>query len=405
MSRVLDRSRPGVGKNAAEPGRPKSAQQSARLRHPTARRKPPPAAPVQYWALMALCVVLTLFGLVMVLSASSVDAFHHKQTPWFYFRRQALLSGVGLVTMFAISRVDYRRWRVLVVPLLGLAVLACMFCFVPGVGRTVNGATSWVDFGGPLQGQPSELLKLALLLYSADLLARRADRMGDLHSTLFPVLVVLGLGGGVVLLQKDLGTAIVITAIVIAVLFAAGAPLRPLFLTAIAAGAGGAAMVMSSGNRQARIFGFLHRNDPLGTGYQLNQALIAMASGGFSGKGLGESLIKWGYLPEAHTDFILAVIGEELGLVGVVAVVALFVGIAVFGTRAALRAPDRFGSLLAGGVTAWIMVQASINLGAAVGLLPITGLPLPFISFGPSSLLCLLVASGLLLSVARQSTS
>jgi cell division protein FtsW len=216
---------------------------------------------------------------------------------------------------------------------------------------------------------------------------------------------VLGLGGGIVLVQKDLGTAIVITAIVLAVLFAAGAPLRPLLATGVVAAAGGMAMVMSSPDRQQRIFAFLHRSGTsLNTGYQLNQALIGMASGGWTGKGLGESLIKWGYLPEAHTDFILAVIGEELGLVGVVAVVALFIGIAVLGTRVALRAPDRFGSLLAGGVTAWIVVQASINLGAAVGLLPITGLPLPFISFGPSSLLCLLVASGLLLSVARQPT-
>jgi cell division protein FtsW len=161
---------------------------------------------------------------------------------------------------------------------------------------------------------------------------------------------------------------------------------------------------MSSPTRQQRIFAFLHPGgDHLNTGYQLNQALIAIGGGGLTGKGLGQSLIKWGYLPEAHTDFILAVIGEELGLVGCVAVVALFIGIAVMGTRTALRAPDRFGSLLAGGVTAWIVVQASINLGAALGLLPITGLPLPFISFGPSSLLCLLAASGLLLSVARQS--
>jgi len=397
VSRVLDRK---VERSRHSP------QQTARRRHPTARRKPPPSAPGQYWALLALCVALTMFGLVMVLSASSVDAFHANQTPWFYFRKQALLSAVGLVAMFAISRVDYHKWRVCVVPLLGLAVAACMFCFVPGVGRTVNGATSWVDFGGPFQGQPSELLKLALLLYTADLLARRADRMGDLHSTLYPTLLMLGLGGGIVLLQKDLGTAIVITAIVLAVLFAAGSPLRPLLVTAAVATAGGMAMVMSSPARQQRIFAFLHRGgDPLNSGYQLNQALIAMASGGFTGKGLGQSLIKWGYLPEAHTDFILAVIGEELGLVGVAAVVALFACLAVLGTRAALRAPDRFGSLLAGGVTAWIVVQASINLGAAVGLLPITGLPLPFISFGPSSLLCLLVASGLLLSVARQSTS
>jgi cell division protein FtsW len=354
-----------------------------------------------------LFVVLTLFGLVMVLSASSVNAFHdnHIQTPWFYFRKQALLSGVGLLAMIGISRVDYHRWRIVVVPVLALAMMACMLCFVPGVGRTVNGATSWVDFGGPLQGQPSELLKLALLLYSADLLARRADRMGDLHATLFPTLTMLGLGGGIVLLQKDLGTVIVITAIVLAVLFTAGSPLRPLFLTAVAALAGGMVMVMSSRTRQDRILAFLHRSsDHLNTGYQLNQALIGMASGGLTGKGLGESLIKWGYLPEAHTDFILAVIGEELGLVGVAAVVALFAGIAVLGTRVALRAPDRFGSLLAGGVTAWIVVQASINLGAAVGLLPITGLPLPFISFGPSSLVCLLMASGLLLSVARQPT-
>lgn len=376
----------------------------SRRRHPTGRRLAPPAPPPRYWGLLALVFALTLFGLVMVASASSVEAFNEDRTAWFYFRKQALLALVGLVGMLAISRIDYHRWRRLVIVGLTVAVGLCWACFLPGVGKTVNGATSWLDLGGPIQGQPSELMKVALLLYAADLLARRADRMNEPGATLWPVLIVSALTGFVVIAQKDLGTTIVIAAIVIAVLFVAGAPLLPLIGSGLVATAFAGALVWTSPYRRNRIFAFLDPSgESLDGAYQLNQALIGMGSGGAFGDGFGQSRQKFGFLPEAHTDFIFAVVGEELGFIGCALVLLGFAAFAVLGVRTAMRAPDRFGSLLAGGVTAWVVVQSTINLGAAVGMLPITGLPLPFISFGPSSLMCLMMGSGLLLAVARRS--
>jgi cell division protein FtsW len=370
----------------------------------SARRAGPVVAPPRFYVLGGLIAVLTLFGLVMVLSASSVAAFHdqHIGSPWYYFIKQSLLAGVGFAACYGVARCDYhrlRRWIPLVVL---VAWLATMACFVPGVGRTVNGATSWVAFG-PIQGQPSELLKLAMLLYCADLLARRSERITDPHSTIGPCLLVLGASSAMVVAQRDLGTAVVLCAIVLLTLFVAGCPLRPLAKTVMWLGAAGWMFVMREGYRRARFTAFRHQAAEAGRfGYQLQQSKIAISSGGLSGVGLGASRGKWGYLPEAHTDFIAAVVGEELGFIGVAVMVSLLLGFVLVGARVAQRAPDRFGMLVAAGITAWVAVQVTINLGAAVGLMPITGLPLPFVSFGPSSLVCLMMASGLLLNVARQ---
>jgi cell division protein FtsW len=369
-----------------------------------ARPRKPPAEPVvrpSTWTLLVGVVgVLIVIGLVMVLSASSVQAQRESGSTWSYFLRQSLWTAVGLVAMRLVSRIDYRFWRRFV-PLLLLASFALLvLVLVPGLGVQVNGARSWLG-AGPLRFQPAELVKLALLLFAADLLARRHDRMADARLTLVPVLTVVGATLFLMMLQPDLGSTIVMGGIVFAVLFVAGVPLGR--LVGVFSVGTAAALVLALGKtyRRNRLLAFLDPSkDPSNTGYQINQSLMGVASGRWIGVGLGESRAKWGFLPNAHTDFIFAIIAEELGLVGALLVVGLFVAFAVLGTRAALHAPDRFGMLVAAGVTAWILAQALVNIGGVVGLMPITGLTLPFVSFGGTSLVVTMAATGLLLNVA-----
>jgi cell division protein FtsW len=252
--------------------------------------------------------------------------------------------------------------------------------------------------------QPSELAKLALILYVADLLARPARPIEETNITLRPVAAVTAAMVLLLLLQPHLGAAIIIGTIAIAMLFMAGTPVLPLGAFAAAGTSIAAAVVLSSPWRRERFFAFLDPwADPLGNGYQPLQSLHAVTVGGLTGVGLGSSRAKWGFLPYAHTDFIFAVLAEELGLLGTIAVVGLFATVSVAGFLAALRAPDRFGMLLAFGVTTWILAQAVLNMGAVLALVPVLGVTLPFLSFGGSSLVVTMAAVGLLLNVARQS--
>ncbi|MGH9183066.1 MAG: putative lipid II flippase FtsW [Acidimicrobiales bacterium] len=347
-------------------------------------------------------VLLLLIGLIMVLSASSVQAVRHFGSSWAYFARHALWVTVGAVAMAVTVRVDYRRWRAAARPLLLLSLALLVAVLVPGVGRQVNGARSWLAIG-PVTVQPAELTKLALVLFVADLLAWRAHLMDRSQLTLRPVVVVVGLTGMLLMLQPDLGTAIVMGAIAFWVLFVAGVPMLRLAGALALASAGSAAFALAEPYRRARLLAFLHpTSDPLNTGYNIIQSLTGVASGGLTGIGLGESRAKWGFLPNAHTDFIFAILSEELGLVGALVVVALLCTLGVLGVRVALRAPDRLGTLLAAGITAWILTQALVNVGGVVGVLPITGLTLPFISFGGSSLVVTMAATGILINVARR---
>jgi cell division protein FtsW len=273
---------------------------------------------------------------------------------------------------------------------------------VPSAGITVNGSSRWLDLGA-LTIQPSELAKLALVLFTADLLARRWHRLEDTRRSIRPVMVVLGLMAVLLLLQPNLGTALVSAAIVFGVLFAAGVPTLPLAGYGLVGAAGAMALALGEGYRRRRLLAFVDPwADPLNTGYQTIQSQVSLASGGLIGVGLGASRAKWGFLPYAHTDFIFAIIGEELGLLGATLVVGLFAALGYLGVRTALRAPDPFGRLLAAGITTWFCAQAFVNIGAVVGILPITGVPLPFVSFGGSSLVAAMAAAGVLLSVARQ---
>ena len=273
---------------------------------------------------------------------------------------------------------------------------------VPGIGVTSGGSSRWIGVGA-LQFQPSELMKLAMAVFAADLLTRRADRLSEPKRALAPVLTVFGIAALLIVKQPDMGTALVLACITCAILFMGGVPMKPIvwMVTAFA----GVAFVVGLADpyRRDRILSFLdpsaHRS---GSGYQVWQSLVGLGSGHLFGLGLGGGRQKWGILPNAHTDFIFSVVGEELGLVGAVLLLGLFFTLAWFGFRAATRAPDRFGSLLAVGVTTWITSQAIINVGAVIGILPVTGIPLPFVSFGGSSLVVTLAASGILLNIAAQ---
>jgi cell division protein FtsW len=358
--------------------------------------------PSGYVLLLAIVVVLNLVGALMVMSASSVFALREYGSSWFFFERQIawlLLATTGLVVM---ARVDYHLLRRAVVPMLTLATLMLLAVLVPGIGRATSGSRRWFDLG-PLRFQPSEFAKLALLLYSAEVLARRTTAGRDWRRGVRPILGVFGAFAALVMLEPDMGTTIVLGLIVVVLLFVGGVRLGHLGVLGIGAAGVGTMLAIAEPYRRARLLSFVDPfSDKANRGYQVVQSLIALGTGGWTGLGLGASREKWLYLPNAYTDFIFAVIGEELGLIGSLLVVALFVAFLVLGVRAAVRAPDRLGTLLAAGITAWVVGQAVVNMGAVVGVLPVTGVPLPFISFGGTALLATMGATGVLLNIARQ---
>ena len=384
-------------------------RRSSQRRHPAAagtrvRRRPSQAPPpTSFYVLLVSVFVLCMLGLVMVLSASSIDALRQGTSGWTYFGRQALWATLGVVALVVAYRTPHRIVRALVVPGLLIVFALNVAVAIPRVGVQVNGARAWFDLG-PFGFQPSELLKLVLLVYAADLLSRRADRMGDLRATFRPLMIMLALASTLVLLQGDLGSAIVLATIVLAVAFIGGTPLGPLSAAGASLFFAGAVFITSVPYRRERWLSFLNlANNRQDAGFQVWQSLIGIASGGVPGTGLGAGRAKWGYLPESHTDFIFAVLAEELGLIGVIGVIGLFLAILYLGVSTSLRAADRFSQLLAGGITAWIAVQAIINIGGVTGMLPVTGLTLPFLSFGGTSLLVTMTAAGLLLGCARTS--
>lgn len=352
--------------------------------------------------LVLAVVVLNVVGLVMVLSASSVESIDAKGTPWWYFERQLLWTALGAGAFVLASRFDHRRWRRIVPLLLAVSLVLLTIVLIPGVGIYVDGARRWLG-SGQFRLQPSEIAKLALLIFTADVLARRQHEVHDFKRALWPVVLVLGAVGVLVMAEPDLASYMVIAATVLAMLVIGGVRLRHL----AGVGAAGIALVtlfsFSVSWRRARMLSFLDgHQDSHSAGYQVTQSLVALVRGGWTGVGLGAGRAKWNFLPAAHTDFIFAVIGEELGVLGCALVVGLFALIGVIGVRTAMRAPDRFGTILAVGATAWIVGQAVLNLGAVVGVLPVTGVPLPFVSFGGTALVSTMIAAGILVNVARQ---
>ena len=359
-------------------------------------------APVAYYVIGVVVAVFVMLGLVMVLSASSAVESAKGNSPYHVFGRQVTWAAFGLVGMLIAMRVHLAWVRRMAIPLVVVAAAGMALPFVSPFGSTINDARAWVTVGS-FSLQPSEFLKLALVVFCADLLVRRQDVLADVRRSLRPIALVAACAAGACLVQGDLGSAIVMCAIVLAVAFIGGVPMTPMLLTGLLATVTAVGFIFSTEYRYQRFTAFLditgHRDH---LSYQAYQSFLSIADGGLTGSGVGAGNGKLGYLPLAHSDFIFAVIADELGLVGSVAVVGGFMLFAWFGIQAALSAPDRFGMLLAGGITAWFGVQAVINLGGVTGLMPVTGLTLPFFSAGGSSLFVSMTAAGLLLNVARR---
>ena len=340
---------------------------------------------------------LVAFGLVMVYSATSASAALGNGDPMSYLKRQAVYAFIGIVVMAVASRFDYHRLRYFSPPLLLVSLVLCAAVLV--VGPSINGAHRWFIVG-PASFQPSELAKLSLCLFAAIYLARRrAPRtFGEL---LKPLGLLTALFCALIVVEPDLGTTITICGMMLAILLVAGVPIRLLVLASFLALGLGLLAIYIEPYRRARVFSFLDPwSDAQGAGFQIVQATIGIGSGGITGAGLGEGVGKISYLPEAHTDMIFAVIGEELGLIGASLVIGAFALLALVGFRIAMRCQDPFGKLLAAGITALVCGQAAINLAAALGIAPLTGIPLPFVSYGGSSLVVLLGAVGILLNIA-----
>lgn len=346
---------------------------------------------------------LTLFGLVMVLSASQVTSLYDSESPYSLFQRQVMWAGIGAVAFVVSSRIDYRWLQRFAVPFLVLTVILLIAVLIPGVGRRINGSSRWLGVG-PFVIQPGEFAKLAVVIFTADLLSRRSKQMHRPDITIKPVMLIVGGMSALLLLQPKLGTTIVIAAVGILMLFVAGARLPHLFAWTAAGTVVATIAAFGSDYRRARLLSFMDPwADPLGNGLQTIQSQIGIASGGWFGVGLGAGRAKWGFLPYAHSDFIFAIVAEEVGLLGAGALVLAFALVGYLGVRAALNAPDRFGMLMAAGLTCWLLVQAFMNIAMSIGLMPITGEPLPFVSAGGSSLVTTLAAAGVLTNIAKRS--
>jgi cell division protein FtsW len=359
------------------------------------------APPIEYSLLLTATLCLLAFGAVMVFSASSARSLLAEGggDGFYYLKRTVVFAALGLVVLRLASTRGLRAARLLTPLLLAAALVLLVAVLIPGVGRGVNGAQRWLG-AGLLQFQPSELAKLAVVLYGAHLLAIRPKMARSLRG-LAPYLVVVGVAGLLIAKEPDLGTTAVMTFAVLCLLFTAGVRPRTLAPAGIAIALVGLVMIATHPYQQERLVGFLNPSaDAGGSGFQGAQATIAIGSGGLFGVGLGESVQKASYLPEAHTDMVAAVVGEETGLAGMLVLIGLFGIYGYAGFRAAHRARDRYSKLVAAGLTSLILAQAAVNLFAVLGLAPVTGVPLPFVSYGGSSLMLTLAASGLILNVA-----
>jgi cell division protein FtsW len=356
-----------------------------------------PRGQLEQRLLVLVTLGLVAFGLVMVFSATSAAAALGNGDPITFLKRQGLYAVAGVALMVAAARFDHRRLRPLTGPLVLIALALCTLVLV--AAPEINGAKRWLDLG-PASFQPSELAKLALLVFAAAYLARNgAPRtLGELWRPLGMLALVFA---GLIMLEPDLGTTIALMLMLGGMLVVAGVPGRTLAAAGSLALVAGLAAIWVEPYRRARVFSFLDPwSDPQNTGFQTVQAMIGLGSGGLTGKGLGEGVQKINYLPEQQTDMILAVIGEELGLIGTAAVIAAFGAFAFAGFTVALRCRDPFGKLLAAGITSLVCGQAAVNLAAVLGIAPLTGIPLPFVSYGGSSLVVLLAAVGILLNIA-----
>ena len=394
--------RSATAKSGSRPASAATASSPSRGR-PQARTATPP---LEHRILITATLCLLAFGAVMVYSASSPrDLLSGSSTGTASFLRYLVFGGIGLVAMHVLSRrgMAILNQRIVTLMLMGSFALL-LLVLVPGFGVQVNGARRWFA-AGPIQFQPSEVMKLAIVLYVARFLADHPKRMRSFKQAIVPILIVAGPACLLIVVEPDLGTTLVIAFAITALLIAAGVPLRYLGLLALIGGALALVMVVAQPYQRARLTSFLNPWSSKSTaGFQAVQGQIALGSGGLFGVGLGRSVQKVFYLPEAQTDFILAVIGEELGVLGIVGVVCLYGMIAYAGLRTARRAAGRYAKLLATGLTSLILCQGILNIFVVLGLAPLTGVPLPFISYAPTNLCIMLACVGLLLNIASPDT-
>ena len=348
-------------------------------------------------------IMLLIVGLGAMLSASSVISIRETGDHLFYIKRQIVWVGMGLVALVLFSRIPYRAYRRFAVPIFVVAVAGLVATLMFGDVR--GGARRWIEVG-PLTIQASEFAKLATVIILAAVLAKKDKLLRHLPHFLLPVIGILGVVSVLLLLQPDFGTTLLIGAAAFAMLIASAAPLGYIV------GLGGISAILAVGGafamdyRRARITGFLDPfADPLGTGHQAVQSLVALGSGGWLGVGLGASRARWSFLPNAHTDFIFEIIGEETGFAGASLVIVLFAVFAAVGIRVALTAPDMFGRLVAVGIVSWLTLQALVNVGGVIAVLPITGVPLPFVSSGGNAMIVSLAAVGILVNISRTRTA
>lgn len=359
--------------------------------------KPPPAF---YWIIIIVFLIV-LLGLVMVLSSSSVTNLHSGSSAWSMFTKQFVWVLLGTLAGWMAYRQPYSVWKN--GKLLGIVttVVVGLNVIVLAKGQFINGAKAWLDIG-PFRFQPSEFMKIALILFCANLMSSRHRAVEIKAFVLYPLLVAVGGTVGLCALQRDYGSAIIFAGIVLALMFMSSMPLRQVAVTSAGMFLGGVLVLNYAQRASERLLAFLDLEANKDTsGYQVYQALLSIANGGWSGTGIGSGTSKWGYVPLAYSDFIFAVIAEELGILGTILVIGGFLLLVFFGIQVALSASDMHGAFIAGGISAWFGIQAVVNIGGVVGMMPMTGLTLPFLSYGGSSMIASLAAIGLLLNVAR----
>ncbi|QJW46499.1 stage V sporulation protein E [bacterium BFN5] len=346
-------------------------------------------------------IALLGIGVVMVYSSSAVSAYVNFDDSYYFLKRQIIWASLGLLAMVFTMNVDYHVWRKLAKPVMIVTLILLVLVLVPGLGKVVNGARRWLGFGS-LYLQPSEIAKLSMVLFTSTSLAKHQERISSFLRGIVPQLLMLLVVFALILKEPDLGTALSIAGTVFVLLFVSGAKMKHLGSLGAVGVIGIIAAVLVEPYRMKRLLAFSDPwADPLDTGYHIIQSLYAIGSGGLFGVGLGRSREKFLYLPEPHTDFIFAILGEELGLIGTLTVIVLFFLFAWRGLKVAISAPDIYGSVLATGLTTMIMVQALMNIAVVTASMPVTGIPLPFLSFGGSALIFTLAGVGILLNISR----
>lgn len=353
------------------------------------------------YPLIVIVIALLGVGTVMVLSSSAVWAYYKHNDSLYFLKRQILWVVLGFITMFFLSNYDYWKFKKLSKAILFITIVLLITVLIPGIGVEINYARRWIGFGS-LTFQPSEFAKLSMIIYLASSLSRKREHLENFFVGVVPILIVLGVICSLILIQPDLSTAVIIATTVVVMLFAGGTKTSHLVGLMLLSVPAGIFLILSEEYRRKRLFSFLNPwADKQDTGYHIIQSLYALGSGGLLGVGLGQSRQKFFYLPEPQTDFIFAILGEELGFIGGLFVILLFALFVWRGCKIALAAPDYFGCVLAFGITALIGIQALINLAVVTASMPVTGMPLPFISFGGSSMVITMAGVGILLNIAR----